>query len=186
MSKGVGEITALLERMTAGDTEAEGRLFDLIYRELHAEARHQMNHQAPGHTLRTTALVHEAYLRLARLEDVRWDNRRHFLGVAAKAMRSALVDHARKRSRQKRGSGRPPRPLDQVVVAYEERSTDLLALDAALKRLGEGDPEAARVVELRFFGGLAMPQVARVLSIPLRRAERLWSFARAWLGRELR
>jgi len=185
LSGEVGEITGLLDRVSAGDTEAEGRLFDLIYRELHDEARRQMNRQKADHTLRTTALVHEAYLRLARLEDVRWDNRRHFLAVAARAMRSVLVDHARKRGAAKRGAGKVGRPLDEVVLAFEERSADLLALDAALERLAGGDEAAAKVVELRFFGGFAMSEVARILGISLRQAERRWSFARAWLRKEL-
>lgn len=185
MSGAPTEITGLLERMSAGDPGAERHLFDLVYRELHAEARRQMRGQGEGHTLRSTALVHEAYLRLARLDGMRWENRRHFLGVAARAMRSVLVDHARRKATQKRGEGERPVPLDAVVVAYEERSTDLLALDEALEKLGAEDPAAAHLVDLRFFGGLPMEEAARMLGIPKRSAERTWSFARAWLRKEL-
>lgn len=185
MASAPGNVTRLLIRMGEGDSQAEGQLFDLVYRELKAEAHRQMRDQGVGGTLETTALVHEAYLRLANITGVEWESRRHFLGVAAKAMRSILVDHARRRKARKRDPGGKREPLDQVVKAYEDRSMDLVALDAALHRLAGTDDLAARVVELRFFGGLAMSDVARVLEIGLRSAERRWSFARAWLKREL-
>lgn len=185
MGRGPGEITRLLNRMGEGDTGAEGRLFDLVCRELRAEAHRQMRRQPEGHTLQTTALVHEAWLRLVRLTGSDWADRRHFLAVASRAMRSVLVDHAKARHRKKRDPGGRKLPLDVVTVAYEERSGDLLSLDAALTRLGEVDPDAVRVVELRFFGGLAMPEVARVIGCSQRTAERQWTFARAWLRKEL-
>lgn len=185
MDQKPGNITRLLARMSEGDTRAEGELLDLVYRELRAEAHRQMRFQAGRHTLQTTALVHEAWLRLAHLEGVRWQDRSHFMGVAARAMRSVLVDHARSRSRQKRDPGGEQLPLDVVTLAYEERSADLLSLDAALDRLAEVDETSARVVELRFFAGLTMQEVARVLGVALRTAERSWSFARAWLRKEL-
>jgi len=185
VSDAPAEITGLLERMSGGEPGAEGLLFDLVYRELHAEARRQMRGQREGHTLRSTALVHEAYLRLARLDGMRWENRRHFLGVAARAMRSVLVDHARKKAAVKRGEAERTVPLDAVVVVYEERSGDLLALNAALDKLGADDPVAASLVELRFFGGLSVADAARTLEVPKRTAERCWTFARAWLRKEL-
>jgi RNA polymerase sigma factor (TIGR02999 family) len=175
--------------MSDGDGSAEEELFDRVYRRLRAIARHQRRRGPASATLRTTALVSEAYLRLARLEGYSWESRGHFLGVAAKAMRSVLVDHRRRHQRKKRDSGGDRLPLEDVVLAYEERaSADLLALDAALIRLAaeEGeDGEAVRVLELRFFAGLTVTETAEVLGISKRSAERSWAYARSWLKREL-
>lgn len=179
-----GEITLLLRRLNDGDDGAGPRLFELLYHELHEQARLCMRGQSPAHTLQATALVNEAFLRVAG-GNGDWENRHHFLGVAARAMRSVLVDHARRKKRRKRGDGHDRVPLDGVSLAFEERSADLLDLDAALLRLEERDPRAAQVVTLRFFGGCSMPEIAEMLEVSVSTAERDWTVARAWLRREL-
>ncbi len=179
-------ITDLLRRMSRGDAEAESALLAFLYEELHRVARACMRGQPPGHTLQATALVHEAYLRLVRLRDFPWKDRDHFLAVAARAMRSVLVDHARGKGRAKRGGkNRRRHPLDSVVVSYEERALDLLALNDALERLAGLDAQAAKVVERRFFGGMTVEEVARGLGVSVRTVERDWEMARTWLHRAL-
>lgn len=153
---------------------------DLVYAELRRLARRAMSRQGPGHTLQTTALLHEAWLRLEKL-DARWESKDHFLAVAARAMRSVLVDHARRRGAEKRGGGRQRVDLDDVVDGLQQRSADLLALDEALAELTRLDEELARIVEMRFFGGLKHPAIADLLGVSLRRVERGWSTARSWL-----
>lgn len=179
-----GSATVLLRRVGEGDASARASLFDLVYGELHRLARGHMRHQAPAHTLQPTALVHEAWMRLVD-PDAAWKDREHFLSVASRAMRSVLVDHARRRGAKKRGGELARIPLDQALDLYQERAQDLVGLDAALEKLFSEDAELGRVVELRFFGGLAMPEVAKVIGASLSTAERQWRLARAWLRAEL-
>ncbi len=180
------DITALLSRMHAGDDEARSELFARLYRELHLRAEAWMRWQSPAHTLQATALVHEACLRLLCTEPCQ--DRTHFLALAASAMRSVLVDHARRKASTKR-SGRwnrvPIDALDGVVVACEERALDVVALDEALERLARMDPPMARAVELAYFGGLSQPEIAACLDLPLRSFQRHWQATRAWLSAEL-
>lgn len=178
------EVTLLLQRMSDGDPMAARELIPLVYRELHSLARGKMSDQPDEHTLGATALVHEAYLRLAGAGG-RWESRRHFLRIAAKAMRSVLVDHARRKGAEKRGGGMAREPLDDLCAMYEERSVDLIALDDALEELTEKDEQLGRIVELRFFGGLENAQVAEVLDCSTRTVERGWRTARSWLSSSL-
>ena len=174
------EITELLNRARGGDAAAAESVIAILYDELRAIARAQMGGAA--HTLQPTALVHEAYLRLVRREDS-WENRRHFLGFAARAMRSVLVDHARAKQRVKRGGKLERDPLHAAVAWFEENRIDLLALEDALRRLEGEDPRQHRIVELRFFAGLSNAEAAEALSISLATVEREWAVARAWLYR---
>jgi RNA polymerase sigma factor (TIGR02999 family) len=178
------DITILLRRAGLGDAAAEAELFRLVYDELHRQAAAWMRRQPRGHTLQATALVHETYLKVAR-RDVAWNGRGHFFAVAARAMRSILVDHARGKRRAKRGAGRTRVPLDAVLVAFEDRALDILALDEAICELAEFDPQAARVVELKFFGGLTAQEVAEQIGVATRTVERDWETARAWLAERL-
>lgn len=181
-----GDITHLLRSMGAGDAQARDALFELIYDELHSQAERLMRQQANDHTLQTTALVNEAYMRLARDRDKEWANRRHFFAVAAKAMRSVLTDHARAKRTAKRGGGAPTSPLDAFAACFEEHAGDLVDLDDALHALARHDARAADVVELRFYGGLSCGEIAAVLGISEATVERDWEYARAWLGTRLR
>ncbi len=172
----------------ATDARETAHLAELLYGELRRIAASFMRDERPGHTLQPTALVHEAFLRLSS-QHVEWQDRTHFLAIAAQTMRRILVDHARKRAAGKRGSGNEAITVDAGIDAPVEGagdSLDLIALDDALGRLAERDERAARVVELRFFGGLEVEEAARVLDISPASVKRDWSFARAWLGRELR
>jgi RNA polymerase sigma factor (TIGR02999 family) len=153
--------------------------------ELHKLAERYMRGQAPEHTLQTTALVHEAYLKLAERAPRTREERSQFLAMASKAMRHVLVDHARGRNRQKRTAPGQKQPLDQITLAYEERAVDLLALHNALERLAGFDPQMAKLVELRFFGGLSMQECSEVMDEPLRTLERGWQTTRAWLAAEM-
>jgi RNA polymerase sigma factor (TIGR02999 family) len=177
------QFVKLVEDSRTGDVNETARLTELLYGELKQIAAGYLRKEDVGHTLQPTALVHEAYLRLAsqRLE---WKDRTHFLAIAANTMRRVLVDHARSRSAMKRGGGLP---ITITVPTSDEsdRALDLLELDDALKRLTELDARAARVVELHFFGGLEISEAADALDISLATAKRDWSFARAWLKREL-
>jgi RNA polymerase sigma factor (TIGR02999 family) len=176
-----GEATVLLRRMRAGEARAADELLPIVYAELHRLARRAMASRPPGHTLQTTALLNEAWLRLAQSQGASWEDREHFLAVAARAMRSVLVDHARRRGALRRSGPGERVDLDRVVTLLEESATDLVALDAALEELAAMNAELARIVELRFFGGLKHPAIATVLDVPLRRVERGWAAARAWL-----
>jgi RNA polymerase sigma-70 factor, ECF subfamily len=179
------EITVLLRKAAAGDRDAESALFAALYDDLKRQARNMMRGQGERHTLQATSLLHEAYLRVARRPDVEWASRGHFLATASRAMRSVLVDHARSKGRLKRGRGFVRVSLDDVLAPFEDRAGDLLALDEALSRLAEHDAEAARLVELRFFGGLTAAEAARLLGVSVRTSERDWEHARAWLRREM-
>ncbi len=180
------EITALLAELREGRRDAMDRLMPLVYEELKAIARAQLAGERRGHTLDPTAAVHEAYLRLVRLDRIAWRDRRHFFGVAAGAMRRVLVEHARRRRASKRGGGLRPLVLDDVAVALDERADALVALDEALARLTALAPRLGRVVELRFFGGLTEAETAEVLGVTERTVRREWVKAKVWLGEALR
>jgi RNA polymerase sigma factor (TIGR02999 family) len=182
---GPGAATLLLKRIAAGDTQASDELYALVHDELLRIARAHMRGQLEAHTLQATALVNEAWLRLRQPEGAEWDGREHFLSVASRAMRSVLIDHARRRRAEKRGGERERLPLDAVMDHHEERRVDLVALDDALRRLADLDERQARVVELHTFGGLTMPEAAGVLGVSLATAERSMRAARAWLRAEL-
>ncbi len=179
------DVTRLLGAMAKGDRGAVDQLLPLVYGELRALAARAMNGQAAGHTLQATALVHEAYLRLMPPRDAAWQDRAHFLRVAAKAMRCVLIDHARARGAGKRGGGRRGVPLDEGAALGAESSTDVLAIDEALGRLAAFDAAKAEIVELRFFGGLGVEEAARVAGVSPATVKREWRLARAWLHREL-
>ena len=175
------DITSLLRDWREGDLGARDRLVAVLYPELRALADRQLRGERANHTLQPTALVHEAFLRLVEGEGPEWEGRRHFLAVAARAMRRVLVDHARSRNAAKRGGGAARLPLDDALMLYEDRATDLLALDEALDRLDGLDNQLGRIVELRFFGGLTNREAGEVLGLSTRSVERGWSTARAWL-----
>jgi len=179
------EITQLLVAWGAGDESALAELTPLVHEELRRLAHRYMGGERAGHTLQTTALVNEAYLRLIDWKSVRWQSRAHFFGVSAQLMRRILVDFARARGYRKRGGGTPRVALDEAAAVSDERGADLLALDEALRALAELDPRQSKVVELRFFGGLTVEEAAEVLKVSPATVERDWSFARAWLHREL-
>jgi RNA polymerase sigma factor (TIGR02999 family) len=175
------EITALLNLARQGDEEAGARAFEVLSEEMRRVAASLMRGRA-GHTLQPTALVNEAYLRLAGT-DREWKDRSHFLAFAARTMRSVLVDHARRRRAHKRGAGWQREPLTPAVAWYEEQHIDLDALDAAMERLGRESPRELQIVELRFFAGLTIAEVAEVLDLSVATVTREWTTARAWLYR---
>lgn len=182
------EVTRILQALTETgrpDAPAADRLFSLIYDELHAIADAYMSRERSGHTLQPTALVHEAYLKLVEGPPVAWRGRSHFYGIAARAMRQILIDHARRRGAAKRGGGLERVTLDESGLADGRGDLDLLDLDEALLRFARLDDRAARVVELRVFGGLTAAESADVLGVSSRTIENDWSVARLWLGREL-
>src|SRR5579864_7814602 len=178
-------ITQLLNEWGNGDQAALDRLMPLVYAELRRMARRHMNQQRPGHTLQTTALIHEAYMRLAGDSAKQWDNRAHFFGVAAKAMRCVLVDHARSRRSAKRGGAVRPVTLDEGIHTSGERIAGLIALDDALTDLDKLHPRQSQVVELRFFAGLSVEETAAILKVSPETVMRDWRAAKAWLEREL-
>lgn len=180
------EITQLLLAWSDGDQAALEKLTPLVYAELRRLAKGYMFGERPGHTLQTTALINEAYMRLIDWKNVRWQGRAHFFGVAAQVMRRILVDFARARHYAKRGGAAQQVSLDEAVTIHEDRSAELIALDEALKSLAEIDPRKSQVVELRFFGGLNAKETAEALNVSQRTVEREWNSARAWLYRELR
>jgi len=179
------EITRLLLAWGQGDQTALERLMPLVYEELRRLARRHMNRQRPGHTLQTTALVNEAYLRLIDSSQVQWQNRAHFFAVSAQLMRRILVDFARSRKSLKRGAEARQITLDDSLEVSSERGADMIALDDALNALAEMNPRQSQIVELRYFGGLSEEEIAEALKISPRTARRDWSLARAWLYREL-
>jgi RNA polymerase sigma factor (TIGR02999 family) len=182
----MADVTSLLDAAAAGDPKAAADLLPLIYRELRALAAARMAAEAPGQTLQATALVHEAYLRLVGDDPAsRWNGRGHFFAAAAEAMRRILVENARRKHGPRRGGGWRRIDLDEAVAGPAGDPGRLLDLDRVLTRLQALDPVAARVVELRYFAGLTVQQAADALGLPLRTAERNWTFARTWLRREL-
>lgn len=179
------EVTLLLQAWSAGDEEALETLAPLVYGELHRLASHYMNGERSGHTLQTSALVNEAYLRLIDWKNVRWENRAHFFGVAAQMMRRILVDFARSRNYAKRGGAARQVSLAEAALVTADHGEDFIALDEALERLAIIDERKSRIVELRFFGGMNVEETAEVLKISSRTVMREWSMAQAWLYREL-
>ena len=180
------DVTALLLAWRAGDAEAGERLLPLVYEELHRQAARAMRREDEAHTLQATALVHEAYLRLVDQRHVDWKNRAHFFGVAAQAMRRVLVDHARGRLAEKRGGTMQRVTLgDAGAEPSADAGLEVLALHEALERLAALDPEQARLVELRYFGGLGIEETAEALGVSAATVKREWAVARAWLRREL-
>jgi|SRR5206468_3263856 len=179
------EVTQLLLDWSNGDQAAFDALMPLVYNQLRQMAHRYMSQERPGHTLQTTALVNEAYLRLIDQKQVHWQNRAHFFAVAAQAMRRILIDHARKQRYAKRGGGVRKISLDEAAVMSQERAADLLALDEALKSLAAIDPQQSCVVELRFFGGLTIEETAEVLRLSVDMVKREWATAKAWLFREM-
>ncbi len=186
MSAPLHDVTQLLVDWSNGDQQALERLLPLVYDELRRRARLYLSRERDGHTLQPTALVNEAYLRLIDQTRVRWQDRTHFLAVAAQVMRRILVDHARTRKRSKRGGGAAAVGLDEVQLAAPERAVDLVALDDALEALAQLDPRQAAIVEQRYFGGMTIEETAQRLGISPATVKRDWEGARAWLYRELR
>ncbi len=182
---GVTEISRMLEAVQQGDAKAGQELLPLLYEELRKLAAHKMACEAPGHTLQPTALVHEAWLRLAGAKDQHWQSRAHFFGAAAEAMRRILVENARRKQRLKRGGQFERVVVETQGIASPLPDDDLLALDEALGRLAESDPRAAEVVKLCFFIGLTQDEAAKHLGVSVSTVERSWAFARAWLFREI-
>lgn len=175
-----GEVTRILQEVRCGDADALKRLIAAVYQELRRLAQHYMQGQRPDHSLQATELVHEAYLRLAGHDAPDWQNRAHFLAVAAQVMRNLLVDHARARQRLKRGGGGNTQ-LDEALILAGPQSEELMAVHEALERLAALDPRQGRIVELRYFGGLSIDEVAAVLGVSDRTVKREWQIAKAWL-----
>jgi RNA polymerase sigma factor (TIGR02999 family) len=181
MNPSSDSVTQLLIDWSRGDKAALDKLMPLVYDELHRLASHYLRHERSDHTLQPTALVHEAYLRLVDQTSVHWQDRAHFFGMAATLMRHILVDYARHQQRAKRGGSTRTLALEHVVEEFETRHIDLIALDEALIGLAAVDAQQSRVVELRFFGGLTIEEIAQVLSLSLRTVHRDWRTAKAWL-----
>lgn len=179
------EITQLLLKWSGGDGSALDQLVPMLYPELRRIARRYMGRENPEHTLQTSALINEAYLRLVNQQSVQWQDRSHFFAVASQVMRRILVDHARRYSYKKRGGGAARISLDENAVPVEARAAELLTLDDALEQLGKLDERKLRVVELRFFGGLTVEETADVLKVSPITVKREWRAARAWLLREI-
>ncbi len=179
------EVTQLLVDWSNGDQAALDRLVPLVHEELRRLAHHHMRRERPGHTLQTTALLNEAYLRLVGQREVRWQSRAHFFAIAAQMMRRILVDYARKRRYAKRGGGACHVSLDEAAALSREPAAGLLSLDDALTGLESVDPQQSRVVELRYFGGLTVEETAEALGLSADKVKREWSTAKAWLYREM-
>ena len=178
-------VTQLLVGWSKGDKEALDKLVPLVYDELRRQAARYLRHERPGHTLQTTALIHEAYLRLIDQKNVHWQNRAHFFGIAAQMMRRILIDHARTKKRTKRGGSDVRISFSEAVLKTPGQDLDFVALDEALDRLAAIDEQQSRIVELRFFSGLTVEETAEVLSISTATVKRDWSMAKAWLHREI-
>jgi RNA polymerase sigma factor (TIGR02999 family) len=188
----MGDVTRILAGIESGDPAAAEQLLPLVYDELRKLARQKLWHEQPGQTLQATALVHEAYLRLVGdgqevTEDhvAKWDHRGHFFAAAAEAMRRILVESARRKNRLKHGGGREREPIDEQAIVAPQIAADLIELDAALDKLASKDPRKAELVKLRYFAGLTIEQAATVLGISTTTADRDWTYARAWLFREM-
>ena len=179
-------VTAMLRDWSHGDRESQDQLFRAVYNELHRQAAQYLRHERDGLSLQTTDLIHEAYLKLIDQQQVEWQNRLHFFGIAAQIMRRILVDHARSRQAAKRGGSAIRLPLEEALVALPGKDLDFVALDEALNRLAEMDPQQGQIVELRFFSGLSVEETSRVLDVSERTVKRDWNAAKAWLLRELR
>jgi RNA polymerase sigma-70 factor (ECF subfamily) len=180
------DVTGLLQAWSAGDPNALEQLVPLIYGELHHQAQRRMAGEAPGHTLQTTALVNEVYLKLVGIREIDWKGRAHFFAVCAQMMRRILTDFARARHYQKRGGGAEHLALDTVLLIWHDPPSDVIALDDALKALAQVDERKSKVVELRFFGGLSVQETAAVLKVSCETVLRDWRLAKTWLMRALR
>jgi RNA polymerase sigma factor (TIGR02999 family) len=185
VTQGAQNITELLVGYGRGDKEALDQLMPIVYDELRRQAARYLRRERPGNTLQTTALIHEAYVRLVDQRNVQWQNRAHFFGIAAQLMRRILVDHARAKKRVKRGGSDVRVSLGDATVAVKGQDLDVVALDEALQRLAQIDEQQSRVVELRFFSGLTVEETAEVMHISTATVKRDWSMAKAWLHREL-
>ncbi len=182
----MNEVTRILCAMNQGDAKASEELLPLVYAELRRVAAHKMANEARGHTLQATALVHEAWLRLAGSAQTGWENRAHFFAAAAEAMRRILVDHARKRQSLKRGGGIAHEELHDSILTLVAPPDELLAVNEALDDLSAQDPQAAELVKLRYFVGMTMEEAAAAMGLGKRTAENIWTYARTWLHRKIR
>ena len=185
MSSSAKEVTQLLMDWGKGDAQALNQLMPLVYNELHRIAGRYLRNERPNHTLQTTALINEAYVRIVDGKSVKWQDRAHFFGVAAQIMRHILVDHARSSRSAKRGGGVQKLTLDEAVAGSQERNLDLVALNDSLNSLAQIDPQQSRIIELRFFGGLTIEETAEVMSISPATVKRDWNMAKAWLYGEI-
>ena len=181
----IGDVTALLRQWSGGDPSAFEQLIPLIYDELHRMAQGFLRHERVNHTLQPTALIHELYMRMVDQGRSRWEDRAHFFSVAAKMMRRVLVDHARRHLAEKRGSGLAPLPIEEALDHPEPSSSLLVAIDSALTKFAAIDPERCHIVELRYFGGLDLAEIANLLGVSRTTVKRHWSVARMWLHREI-
>jgi RNA polymerase sigma factor (TIGR02999 family) len=181
----IHNITLLLQEWKAGDETAIDRLFPLVYDELKRQARSYLNRERSNHTLQPTALVHEVYLRLINLNQIKWEDRSHFYAISATTMRRILVDHAREIAADKRGGAMQRITLENLQIANEQKATDLLELDQALTRFAEIEERKARVIEMHFFGGMNQKEIAEVLQMNEKTVQRDLKFAKLWLYREL-
>lgn len=179
------EVTRLLRDISVGDPDAAAKLMPLVYDELRRQARRYLQRDRPDHTLQPTALVHEAYLRLVQEKEVRWKDRSHFFGIAARLMRQILVNYAKAHNSAKRGSGAPKLSLDDANILPGKQSLELIALDEALQIFVQDYPRQSRVVELKFFGGMETKEIAEVLQVSEKTVMRDWDFGKLWLFREL-
>ncbi|MEP6703859.1 MAG: sigma-70 family RNA polymerase sigma factor, partial [Acidobacteriota bacterium] len=180
------QITAMLREWGGGDREALEKLMPLVYNELHKQAARYLRRERPNHTLQTTALIHEAYVKLVDQREANWESRNHFFAIAAQAMRRILIDYARARRQEKRGGDNVTLALDDAaLIITDERDIDLLALDQALNRLAKIDEQQVRIVELRYFSGLSLDETAEAIGISRATVAREWSVAKSWLRREL-
>ena len=179
------EVTQLLASWSNGDQAARDRLMSVVYEELHRLARRYMRRESPGHTLQTSALLNEAFLRLVDQKNVRWQNRAHFYGIAAQMMRRILVDYARSRNYSKRGGGVRAMSLDEAFIVSDERSAEVVAVHEALEELTKFDARKGQIVELRFFGGLSIEETAEILGVSPGTVMRDWTLAKAWLRKEM-
>lgn len=181
------DITQILREWSDGKREALDQLLPLVYNQLRRQAANYLRRERPDHTLQTTALIHEAYIKLIDQKSVQWKNRAHFFAIAAQAMRRILVDYARTKHRNKRGGDAAKMSLeDATMIAVEEKSIDLMALDEALNKLAVMDELKSRIVELKYFSGLDVDETAEVLGVSRKTIERHWTMAKAWLHRELK
>ena len=179
------DVTQLLIAWSDGDQAARDQLMSVVYEELHRVARRYMRRESPGHTLQTSALVNEAFLRLVDQSHVQWQNRAHFFAIAAQMMRRILVDYARSRSYAKRGGGARALSLDEGLIVSDERNAEVVAVHEALEEMAKFDARKAQVVELRFFGGLSIDETAEVLGVSTATIRSDWTTAKAWLRREI-
>ena len=182
----MNDVTRILNAAQSGDARATEELLPLVYDELRRLAGHKMSGESAGHTLQATALVHEAWLRLGGSNQEAWQNRAHFFGAAAEAMRRILVEHARRKLSQKRGSGIAPVELDEAAIVLTAPPEELLAVHEALDKLTAEDPATGELVKLRYFIGMTMEEAASAMGLSKRTAEGLWTYAKAWLAREIR